>query len=332
MKDMGIKRRGTNGTRAHGTVADFWPGDFVQPFQIEGTGLRGRFARIGPSLNKALAPHGYPPLVAELLGEIVAIALVLASGLKRDAVFTLQTRTDGPISTLMADVGSDGGFRCYARYDAGQVALQTANGRKPVLAQALGNGHIAFTIDATHDTERHQGITEITGLSLVDCAHHYFRQSEQTLTALRVAADPGDDERGPSASIVMIQRMPPESTPPVRASEDDPADEDWWRSAILMNSVTAGELLNTDLAPQDLLFRLFHEDGVRLFTACGVRNVCRCSASRVRTTLRALGRDELDGMASKGRVNITCAFCKTDYVYDADTLDVLFADRDGTAD
>ncbi|MEQ8666856.1 MAG: Hsp33 family molecular chaperone HslO [Rhodospirillales bacterium] len=305
------------------SAADLWPGDFVQPFQIERAGLRGRLVRIGPALEKALAPHDYPPLVAQLLGETVAIALVLASGLKYDGMFTLQTSSDGPIGVLMADVSSDGDFRCYARYDADRVAEVAATDSAPSLPRLLGKGHIAFTVDQGPDTERHQGITEITGGSLVDCAHNYFRQSEQTLTALSVAADPGGDT-APSAGVVMIQRMPSASPLGEDAPERDLEDEDWRRSVILMGSVTPQELLDTGLAPQDLLFRLFHEDGVRMYTAYTVSNVCRCSDDRVGATLRSLRRSELDEMADDGVITVTCEFCKTDYVYDEDALDALF--------
>lgn len=310
------------------SAADIWPGDFVQPFQIEDAGLRGRLVRVGPALEKALAPHGYPPVVAELLGETVAIALVLASGLKYDGMFTLQTSTNGPIGVLMADVSSDGDFRCYARYDTDAVAALTASDERPSLGRLLGAGHIAFTVDQGPDTERHQGITEIVGSSLVDCAHNYFRQSEQTLTALSVAAQPGIGGQGASAGIVMIQRLPSASRLGEQAPEAELEDEHWRRSVLLMSSVTPDELLNTDLAPQDLLFRLFHEDGVRLYTAYTVSNVCRCSADRVSVTLRSLQRSELDEMADDGRVTVTCEFCKTDYVYDEDDLDNLFAETD----
>ncbi len=307
------------------SAAEIWPGDFVQPFQIEDAGLRGRLVRIGPSLEKALAPHDYPPLVAELLGETVAIALVLASGLKYDGVFTLQTSSDGPVGVLMADVSSAGDYRCYARYDAERLAAVEAESKRPSLPRLLGSGHIAFTVDQGSEHDRHQGITEITGASLADCAHNYFRQSEQLLTALNVAAESGDDERGASAGVVMIQRLPSASPLGDDAPERDLEDEDWRRSVILMSSVKSEELLDTELAPQDLLFRLFHEDGVRLYTADTIDNVCRCSEGRVRATLRSLPRAELDDLAEEGIVTVTCEFCKTDYVYDEASLDDLFA-------
>jgi len=318
-----------NQTSTGTTAADVWPGDFVQPFQIEDSGLRGRLVRIGPSLNKALAPHDYPPLVAELLGETVAIALVLSSGLKYDGMFTLQTSGDGPIGVLMADVSSDGQYRCYARYDADRLAALQQETERPSLPRLLGSGYIAFTVDQGSEHDRYQGITEITGASLADCAHNYFKQSEQTLTAMSVAADPGKGGDGASAGVVMIQRMPAASPLGDDAPERDLEDEDWRRSVILMSSVRANELLDTSLPPQDLLFRLFHEDGVRLYTANTVDNVCRCSEAKVSSTLRSLPRTELDDMAEEGRVTVTCEFCKSDYIYDESALDRLFAGTDG---
>ena len=166
-------------------------GDLVQPFQIETFGLRGRLVRLGGALDTAFENHDYPLPVTALLGEIMALAAVLASGLKYDGVFTLQTQGDGPVTMTVANVTSNGDLRGYARVDEDGQAMESKDAPVPRL---LGTGHMAFTVDQGTDTERYQGITELTGDTVSDCARNYFRRSEQLDTAIALAARPADDD------------------------------------------------------------------------------------------------------------------------------------------
>jgi molecular chaperone Hsp33 len=295
--------------------------DCVQHFQVEGPGLRGRMVRLGPAMRQALDAHKYPEPVARLLGETVAVTITLASALKYDGIFTLQAIGDGAIKTLMADITSDGGFRCYARFDEDMLNEILKSDTDPSLPRLMGAGHLAFTVDQGEDTERYQGITELTGSTLADCAHHYFRQSEQIQTAMIAMCDPLDGVSG----AVMIQQMPDENTPP---GEEPEESDDWRRAVILMSSVKSTELLDTTLAPADLLFRLFHEDGVRLFDQTLVSNQCRCSTEKVENTLKSFPRTEIDDMHDDGVVTVTCEFCMVDYVFDDAALDALFANKE----
>ena len=301
--------------------------DCVQHFQVEGPGLRGRLVRVGPALAQALDAHGYPEVVARLLGETVAVTVALASALKYDGVFTLQAVGAGDnsaIQTLMADITSDGAFRCYARFDEDELNGVLKNETDPSLPRLMGAGHLAFTVDQGADTERYQGITELTGSSLADCAHHYFQQSEQLQTAMVVMCDP--DTR--SAGAIMLQQLPEENERPADLGEEVEESEEWRRAVILMSSLKSSELLDSNLPPADLLFRLFHEDGVRLFDAEPIRNQCRCSEQKVRSTLKSFPRHEIDAMCEEGVVTVTCEFCMVDYVFDGAALDTLFAETD----
>lgn len=289
--------------------------DVIQPFQVEGPGLRGRLVRVGPALNKALEPHDYPAAVGTLLAETVVTALILASSLKYEGIFTLQTSSDGPIGTLMADVTSDGVFRCYANYDAERVQAVSDENPEASLPHYLGVGHMAFTVDQGADMERYQGITEIAGASMVDCAHAYFQQSEQLQTAMVILADASSS----TAGAMMIQQLPEQVN---ELSEDD---EDWRRTVILMSSVKQEELLDAELNPGELLYRLFHEDGVRLYDQQPVRNECRCSQTKVEQTLKSFPREEIEDMREEGVVRVTCEFCKTDYIFKDEDLDALYA-------
>ncbi len=295
--------------------------DCVQHFQVEGPGLRGRFVRIGPALQQALQAHNYPAPVERLLGETVAVTVALASALKYDGIFTLQANGDGAIKTLMADITSDGAFRCYARFDEDLVTTILETESDPSLPRFMGAGHLAFTVDQGSDTDRYQGITELTGGTLAECAHHYFRQSEQILTAMVAMCDTASRVSG----AIMVQQLPDEQATPVDLGEDMAETEAWRRAVILMSSVKPTELLDMALPPPELLFRLFHEDGVRLFDANPIHNQCRCSKEKVRNTLKSFPRAEIDELRDDGIVTVTCEFCKIDYTFDDTALDTLFS-------
>ncbi len=301
--------------------------DFIQSFQVEGEGnredkvaLRGRMTRLGPELNKAFERQNYPAMVSKLLGETVAVSLILASSLKYEGVFVLQTKGDGPISMLMADVTSEGSFRSYAIFDQEKLDAVLAKNEAPSLLQLLGAGYLAFSVDQGPDTERYQGITELTGASIADCAHQYFQKSEQLKTAMVVMAEAS----GQVAGALMIQQLPSDGTPAADAASEE-VEEDWLRAVTLMSSVKANELLDDDLASEDLLYRLFHEDGVRVFDVEPVINKCRCSEDKVRQTLVAFSAEEVDSLYENDKISVVCEFCKIGYYYSREDMATLRA-------
>jgi molecular chaperone Hsp33 len=296
------------------------PDDLVQPFQIEPFAVRGRLVRLGPAIDSILTQHAYPAPVAEMLGEAISLAVALAGALKYDGVFTLQTKGDGPIKLMVADVTTAGALRGYAQFDAARLETETAvTGMVPRL---LGAGYLALTVDQGEHTERYQGIVELTGSTLAECVHHYFRQSEQVEAALKVAVAQVPDENGAKrwrAGALMIQRLPREAYTLECETEDDA----WRRAAIFMSSSTSAELIDPTLAPERLLFRLFHEDGVRAYPPHPLMAKCRCSRERVETVLRALKPDEIGEMKVDGKITVTCEFCSTVYDFDDEALDAL---------
>lgn len=300
--------------------------DVIQPFQIEGKAVRGRLVRLGPLVDEVLDRHDYPEPVAALLAEMVALAVVLAGALKYEGVFTLQTKGDGPIRLMVADVTSTSDIRGYAQFDAEKLAAAAASpaAGSPV-PRLLGSGYLAFTVDQGVDTERYQGIVELVGATLVDCVHHYFRQSEQLQAGIKLAVGRearSDGGSGWRAGALMIQRMPPEGGISEIAVDD--ADEDWRRALVFMSSSTSTELLDPAMAPNDLLFRLFHEDGVRVFAPGSLRAACRCSRERVERVLQSLPQGEVKEMKVDGAVVVTCEFCNADYRFSGDDLDKLY--------
>src|SRR5581483_2534386 len=269
--------------------------DYIRPFQIEALGIRGRAVRLSGVVDEIIRKHAYPEPVAHLLAEMLTLAPALAAALKYEGVFTLQTKGDGPVRLMVADVTSDGAMRGYAQFDAEAVAKLPADASVPRL---LGTGYLAFTVDQGEDTDRYQGIVELTGATLVDCVQHYFRQSEQLQATFKLATQ---NERGHWRSgLIMLQRLPVEETPVAAEA----AAEAWRRAVTLLASCTSKELLDPGLPIDDLLYRLFHEDGVRVFKGHAPRAQCRCSRSRVESVLRSLPRDELKELEVEGGLEV----------------------------
>ncbi|WP_374371413.1 Hsp33 family molecular chaperone HslO [Dongia sp.] len=306
--------------------------DFVQPFQIEGHGVRGRMVRIDRSASEIVAKHAYPEPVARLLTEMMLLAATLAAMLKYEGVFTLQAKGNGALRLMVADVTSAGALRGYAQFDAEAVAaipLAQAN-----LPRLTGGGYLAFTVDQGEHAERYQGIVELDGADLVDCIHHYFRQSEQLQAGFKLAV--ARHAHGWRAGAIMLQRLPSEGgtggwlPEGARATdwhsgagtdegdagehvETDEAEDAWRRAMVLMASAKDAELLGPDIGITDLLYRLFHEDGVRIFPGHALNAQCRCSENRVERVLQSLAAEELNDLAVDGDLVVTCEFCNSEY-------------------
>jgi molecular chaperone Hsp33 len=226
----------------------------------------------------------------------------------------------------VVDITTGGAIRGYAQIDADKLAklsMPAASGAGASVPRLLGAGYLALTVDQGEHTERYQGIVELQGATLADCVHHYFRQSEQIGAALKVAVVQRSGENGSRAwrgGALMIQRLPAEDGNPVRR---DAEDEGWRRAAILMSSSTSAELVDPLLPPETLLFRLFHEDGVRAYAPHVLSARCRCSQERVETVLRILSPEEVEDMTIDGRVVVTCEFCSTVYTFDQSAISAL---------
>lgn len=287
--------------------------DLVIPFQLAGGLVRGRLVRLGESVRAVVAAHDYPPRVGALLAETLALACVLAASLKYDGVFTLQAQGNGPVSLVVADITSTGDMRGYARFDADKLAAAPADGAPvPTL---LGTGYLAFTVDQGLKVDRYQGIVDLSGDSLADCAQAYFTQSEQLATKVALVSRPPADGQDWRAAALMIQRMPAnQSGAPILTSDD--ADESWRTAAVLMASVTAGEMLDADLAGETLLHRLFHTQALTQWEPKAVRARCRCSEHAVARMLQSIPRAEIEHLKDEhGKVAITCEFCHTTYAF-----------------
>lgn len=282
--------------------------DFVQTFQIEESNLRGRILRVHTALDGILRRHEYPEQVLQLTGEAALLALLLSSMLKYDGIFTLQAQGDGPVSMVVADVSEQGHIRACAKFKDREAAA--IPGARPM--DLLGKGYIAFTVDQGGDTERYQGIVDLAGGSLQDSIQHYFAQSEQITTGTRMAISRDQTDGTWRAGAIMLQQLPEQKD----GSDGESREDDWRRAMILLQSCKDNELLDFTLPATDLLYRLFHEDGVRAFDPVLITEQCRCSRARAEKILDIMSPEEKVEMTIDGTITVACEFCSRVYAFE----------------
>jgi molecular chaperone Hsp33 len=306
--------------------------DSVLPFEVAKLDLRGRVVRLGPAVDRILTSHDYPPPVAKLLGEALVLTVMLGSALKFDGRFILQTQGDGPVRMLVVDFTTPGKVRACARFDKTRVEQAIAEGKADA-GSLLGKGHLAMTIDQGADTSRYQGLVALDGGSLEDAAHEYFLRSEQIPTRVRLVV--AEELRGPGngprhrwrAGGIMLQFLPkaperarvpdldpgdaPEGVEPHTVEEDDA----WVEGQALASTVEDIELIDPALSSERLVYRLFHEPGVRVFSTGDVHAECACSRETVESMLKSFSQDDRDHMVEGGRISVTCEFCNANYVF-----------------
>jgi molecular chaperone Hsp33 len=310
------------------TTAD----DAVMPFEVAALDLRGRVVRLGPLVDEILDRHAYPEPVAKLLGEAIVLTVMLGSALKINGRFILQTQTDGPVGLLVVDFTTPGKVRACARFGKEGVAAAVAAGKADA-GTLLGKGHLAMTIDQGTDTSRYQGLVALDGGSLEDAAHEYFLRSEQIPTRVRLAvaeelrAGPDGTSHRWRAGGIMLQFLP-KSSERARVADLDPGDapegievdtapEDdaWVQGRALLETVEDVELIDPDVSSERLVYRLFHEPGVRVFRTGDVHAECSCSRGSVEAMLKSFSQDDQDHMVEDGKISVTCEFCSANYVF-----------------
>lgn len=306
--------------------------NIVVPFRTEASGISGRLVRLGSVVDTILQRHGYPDAVSEVLGEALALTGMLGSQLKFDGKLIVQTRSDGPLGFFVTNFQSPGGLRGYASFENDAIAEVTRTGVAVDHGALLGSGHLALTIDQGPDMDRYQGIVPLTGEPLSMAALGYFRQSEQLptwikLAVARVRNPAGDDKWHWRAGGIMVQHVSPEGgRPPPEDAPDDflmgDDDDNWQRVAMLAQTVELHELIDPTLTPERLIYRLFHEEGVRVFNTVPLNGYCQCSAERVQSLLATFDTNEVESMqAPDGKIGVTCEFCGAFYEYQSKRSD-----------
>ena len=281
--------------------------DLLHRFIFDDCDIRGEIVTVGTSYREILSHNGYPQVVQALLGEFVAAVALLSSTLKFDGVVTLQARGEGALSLVMAECSHHNEIRAIVRpAPEGEIDADAAS-----LSDLLGDGVLAITLDPAKG-ERYQGVVPLDADNLAGCLEHYFRQSEQLETRFWLAADEN------AASGLLLQALPQQ----LSASAEANADQ--WRTTIaLADTVSSEELLRID--HQQLLYRLFHEQSLRLFSPGELRFACSCSRERSAEALKSLGQEDVEHLlVEKGEITIDCQFCNQLYRYNAADIRALF--------
>jgi molecular chaperone Hsp33 len=281
----------------------------VAAFQIEGAPARGRYGRLGDRvIDPILRRHDYPRPVALLLGEALTLAALVGSLFKERGRLTVQAEGKGDVPLLVAEYRSEGSLRGYARIEKGaEERLRTLNAAPP--GHLLGAGALVMTLD--HETARHQGIVPLIGDTLAECAETYFAQSEQIPTRIRLAV--GEYyARGERAAWrsggALVQQIAADGL------RGDTADA-WVRAEMLFATLTDAELVDPDLTADRVLYRLFHEDGVRMAEPAGLVERCHCDRERLTALLGRFAREDLAEMIEPdGLIHAHCEFCSRLYL------------------
>lgn len=314
---------------------DFAGDDHVVPFQVEGLDVRGRAVQLGPMLDAILERHNYPLPVARLVAETVVLTVLLGTSLKFEGKLIVQTKGDGPVDLVVADFATPDRVRAYARFNEEALAEALKDGRTQS-HELLGKGVLAFTIDQGAHTQRYQGIVALDGATLEEIAGVYFRQSEQIPTKVRlgVAELLDRDENGKPrhrwrAGGMVAQFLPdaPERMrqPDLSGGDDDGDDNEdlfdeddlWAEAKVMVETIDADELTDPMVGTERLLYRLFHERGVRVYQPQAVYDRCSCSREKIRSVLTGLHADDIESTIEDGLVKVTCEFCSTTYRFEA---------------
>ena len=280
--------------------------DQVLHFMVPGRDVRGRAVRLGPVLDQILSAHSYPLAIRNLLAEALVLTALMGSLLKDpDGQLTLQAQTQGGIVDLLVCDYRAGELRGYVRHEPDRLG---ALGSAPSLKALFGGGYLAMTFDLAATGQRYQGIVPLEGNSLAAACEHYFAQSEQVPTLIRVGVR--SDRQSSVAGGILLQHMPEgeEGRERLHVRMDHP---DWEHVAAMAGSATPDELVDIQLPLNDLLWRLFNEhDEVRVVQGDSLARGCRCSIEHYRNVLAKFPEEERASMRDDaGMIVVDCAFC-----------------------
>ena len=272
--------------------------DTLTRFLLESAHVRGALVRLGDTWQDIASRTAYPPAVADQLAQCTAASALFTASLKIDGRLSIQLRGDASVRRLFAECTTQGTLRGIAHFDepVPDVLQPSDYGEKAMLAITIEN-------EAVKDREpqRYQGMVGLQSASLSEAFEAYFRQSEQLPTRILLFS------RGDQAAGILIQQLPEQHCDP----------EDWRRAQMLFDTLRAEELF--DLAPEDILYRLFHEESVRVLETKPLAFACSCSRERVENALISLGRTEIeDTLADTGDISVHCDFCGQAYRFTAE--------------
>lgn len=285
--------------------------DLVAAFQVDGHAARGRIVRMGAALDDIVSSHDHPPAVKRLVGEAVLLAALVGDSLKFDGRLIVQANGNGPVNFVVAEWNSGGAVRGFAQYSGAPVSDDAG------VAQLLGTGSFAMTIDPGGEMERYQGVVALEGDRLSHCAERYFEQSEQTPTRIRLAVGENVQTGGKSnwrGGGAILQQIAGDE---VRGD----ASADWDHCRALFETIADDELIDPDISAATLIYRLFHEDGARLFEPRTLTKHCPCNRERLLEILARFSEDEQAEMEKDGKIGMTCEYCNLLFEFTPEDVD-----------
>jgi molecular chaperone Hsp33 len=264
--------------------------DLLRRFLFEDAGIRGLWVKLSTSWQTAQQHQACDDNVQLQLGQALTAVVLLSSTIKFNGSMILQAQGEGPLKTLVAQATHERKIRGLVRNNG---AFTTGT-----LRQMFGEGRLVLTV-SSENSQPYQGIVALEGDNLATVLETYFAQSEQLNTRLWLFAD---KER---TSGLLLQELPSEL--------NDKAD--WERISMLASTVTERELQELDC--EELLYRLFNEEKVRVFDGEPVAFDCSCSRLKIENALQMLGRTELEGiLEERGQIEVNCEFCNKHYGFD----------------
>ncbi|MCQ2741487.1 MAG: Hsp33 family molecular chaperone HslO [Alphaproteobacteria bacterium] len=291
-------------------------------FFIQNGTYQGRLIHRDSVLNTILEKHAYPLPVSAVLAETTVLAAMLSSALKYQGLFTLQTQSNGPVPMVVIDVTSEGKIRSCARFDEERLnkgqALRKTSGEIEPTPHLLGGGHLAFTVDQGNNTQLYQGIVDLQGNTLTECALRYFKQSEQIDTKLKLFLKaPQGESKSWLAAGIMLQKMPLKGGHEI---DEETAAELWNEAGIFMESLSEDEVFDSTLSSEDILHRLYHSSNLKIGESKQYEFGCRCSREKLLNTLKTFSDQDIASMIENGKITATCHFCSETYIFAPDEL------------
>ncbi len=296
--------------------------DTCASFHINNGAFYGRMVRLDEVINTILSKHQYTPVVSGILAESTALAALLSSTIKYDGLFTFQTQSNGPVSMVVVDVSSQGTIRASAKYDEARIerakTLRKTEDEHEETPHFLGGGYMAFTVDQGGPDKMYQGVVDIQGKTLAECAMRYFKQSEQIDTYIRLflQAPTTPQDRWQAAGI-LLQKLPSYGG---KLDADVDINAAWEEAIVFIDSLKNEEVFDASLSAADLLHRLFHANGLEVEAGQHYHFGCRCNRDKLQAVLSSMSAADIDAMTENGKITAECNFCGEKYSFEKGEL------------
>ena len=296
--------------------------DTCASFHINNGAFYGRMVRLDEVINTILSKHQYTPVVSGILAESTALAALLSSTIKYDGLFTFQTQSNGPVSMVVVDVSSQGTIRASAKYDEARIerakTLRKTEDEHEETPHFLGGGYMAFTVDQGGPDKMYQGVVDIQGKTLAECAMRYFKQSEHIDTYIRLFLQaPATPQNRWQAAGILLQKLPSYGG---KLDADVDINAAWEEAVVFIDSLKDAEVFDASLSAADLLHRLFHANGLEVEAGQHYHFGCRCNRDKLQAVLSSMSAADIDAMTENGKITAECNFCGEKYSFEKGEL------------